>query len=492
MKTIRLLSIMLLVATFFSSCSNDDDAGIDGRHVAVQLGSGNIAVPKTTAGGEQWTQGDKIGIFMIANGATGISGNIRENADNIEYKAVTGNVNQTGFSPESSIIYYPVDGSRVDFITYYPYKTPLNNYTYPIDVSDQTIPAAIDVLYSNNATGYGKNSGTVDLQFNHVLSKLSFTLVAGTGSPSLAGAKVEISNVTTTATMNLSTGTVTATNSGQNVAANIANNGLTGSAIIIPQTTNTSQLIVTLADGINKFEWDFPATTVFEKAKNHQYEITVSKTGITVTTGNITDWTGATNNPTEGVGGTYYKIGDFYPDRKATTSDGGSTWTGIKPLGVVFWLNPSDARHGKAVGMSETQGRWGASPRNENANGVAGLRDNLSGKAGTRNLIIMRKDEPNFSSNYLIFDWIYRDINNGNTEGKWYLPARNELMNLYRAKTQVNEKLSAAGGTAISDDWYWSLTETRSDSAWSVNMNPYRLQFILKENTLKARSVIEF
>lgn len=302
----KLLNIVLLLTAsglFLASC-NSEGMGGSADPVAVRFGSG-IVQTKTTSGGDQWTLNDPIGIFMLKNGQPLNSSNIAEGADNIEYKAQADGNAISGFTPASGTpIFYPQNGDNVDFVAYYPYKSSLVNYTYPVNVSDQTTPANIDVLYANTANtnpgGYSKTSGTVDLQFSHALSKLSFTLISGTGSPDLTGAKIEITNLATTAEINLPDGTVTATNSGQILIANTATDGLSSSAIVIPQTLSGTKLIVTLADNVSKFEWTF-TNTQFEQGKNHQYSITVSKTGIAVSSSGITIWTGTGDPATPGT-----------------------------------------------------------------------------------------------------------------------------------------------------------------------------------------------
>ncbi|MDR3061749.1 MAG: fimbrillin family protein [Dysgonamonadaceae bacterium] len=55
--------------------------------------------------------------------------------------------------PVAVRFFYPQDGSKVDFVAYYPYKLLQTNYIYPIDVKTQTTPTDIDILYSNIGHG---------------------------------------------------------------------------------------------------------------------------------------------------------------------------------------------------------------------------------------------------------------------------------------------------------------------------------------------------
>lgn len=121
------------------------------------------------------------------------------------------------------------------------------------------------------------------------------------------------------------------------------------------------------------------------------------------------------------------------------------------------------------VGLQETTGCWGAYSKDESAE-VEGIRSFTDGKTATRNLIVKRKDEQNFSANYFIFNWIYQTMNNGNLDGVWYLPARDELLALYKAKNSVNTSLSAISGAVQfpNDDWYWASSESDVNNAWIV------------------------
>lgn len=473
-QIIRLYTLLVVSCLLMAGCDSEEDVGGSSNHVAVQFGMGEISRLKTTSGGDQWALNDPIGIFMLKNGQPLNSSNIAEGADNVEYKAQADGNATSGFTPVSGIpIFYPHDGDNVDFIAYYPYKSSLTNYIYPVDVSVQTIPADIDVLYSNNATGYNKNSGMVDLQFNHALSKLSFTLISGTGSPDLTGAKIEITNLATTANMSLANGTVTATNSGQTLIANTATDGLSSSAIVIPQTLSGTKLIVTLADNTSKFEWDFPSNTEFLTGKNHQYAITVSKTGITVSSSGITIWTGTGDAPTLGTAETLtqYKVGDYYPDPANSST----------AIGVVFWLDPAawgydssgtpTGYFGKIVSLNQqTLIRWGDDTIDEQDAGVEGVRNSSDGYLGTFNLISKRKDQSNFSTTYSAFYWIYQK-NNYDVNGIWYMPAIDELTTLYHIKATINPKITSIGGTSVFFWYYYSSTEISFQRAAIINMD---------------------
>ena len=50
--------------------------------------------------------------------------------------------------------------------------------------------------------------------------------------------------------------------------------------------------------------------------------------------------------------------------------------------------------------------------------------------------------------------------------GEWYLPALGELITLYNNKSTINSNLGSAGGTAMTEHYYFSSTEESTSSVW--------------------------
>ncbi len=305
MKKKQLLGAALALIVLGNSCKNDDYRNVgpenDGKvSFTSSIGNGT----NTRVSGNSWDANDAIGVFM-KQGA-GLASPL---AVNKKY-TTSGNGNFAGQGAE--IINYPETGA-VDFIAYYPYASTLSGANLPIDVTTQTNQAAIDVLYSNNATGQTKTSGTAKLDFSHKLAKVELTVKGGTGVPNVNGLQVVYNSINTTATMDLATGTVTGAANAKNVTAK-ATAG-TGSqlveAIVIPGNYAAKEVVFTLASGT--FKWTIPANTSFEAGKKYTYDIQL-RTGSTgnevaVTgAGTITDWTsvpgGSINVDGDGDGGT--------------------------------------------------------------------------------------------------------------------------------------------------------------------------------------------
>lgn len=183
-------------AALLCACTQDDAPG-DGDRIPVTFSAGieSAAVTRTTGlDNNTWTSSDHIGIVMSKAGydigyGEGTGGIF---ASNIEYAADKIDLNDKGRSRATFIpvsgkpIYYPRTG-QVDFHAYYPYTKRDNDggkmndtYDYTVDLSDQSNPAAIDLLYAE-ALGIGRSSKPVDFGFNHMCAKITLNVAAGEG-----------------------------------------------------------------------------------------------------------------------------------------------------------------------------------------------------------------------------------------------------------------------------------------------------------------------
>ena len=284
------LSTAFALALLVQSCKNDDyrDQGPGmGGNGKAQFTSSIGGTPTTRVTGNTWDSKDAIGVFMKQG--TGLSNVL---ASNKKY-TTEGNGNFSGDGSE--VINYPDTGS-VDFIAYYPYTANLSGTTLPVSVATQTNLSAIDVLYSNNATGLNKTSGTANLNFAHKLAKIEFTVKAGNGVADVNGLSVAYKNVNTTASLDLATGTLSGAATPKDVTAKTTAKapGQFVEAILLPGDYSAKTVVFTLASGT--YTWTLPANTTFDVNKKYTFDITLqtSSTGnqVAVTgAGTITDWT---------------------------------------------------------------------------------------------------------------------------------------------------------------------------------------------------------
>ena len=172
---------------------------------------------------------------------------------------------------------------------------------------------------------------------------------------------------------------------------------------------------------------------------------------------------------------TTYSVGDYYNENGKE--------------GVVFevW---DGGRHGKIISLDETEVVWDSRVQWDFANGYSGgtctYADSESdGKANT-DKIMARSDSEYFDA----FKWCRAK------GSSWYLPAMDELIQIYNNIDKLNSTLSQYG-TAISwDNDYWSSTEDvycdPEFCAWYVSMDYGGTYSITKSNDGYVRAVSAF
>ena len=153
----------------------------------------------------------------------------------------------------------------MDFVAYYPYAASLTGNLYKVNVTDQTKPADIDLLYSNNATGFAKGTtNNPQLQFAHKLSQIVFNITKDATVPSLDGLTITFKGLNTTADFALSDGTLTNEAAPTDIRALV--NGAEASAIMIPAAALTGVKVVFVLNG-KTFEADYPQTELVGGSK---------------------------------------------------------------------------------------------------------------------------------------------------------------------------------------------------------------------------------
>ena len=292
----RLISILAILALLcVTSCMQDHPDIVDvSKEIKVSASiddASNLGV-KTRVSDNTWNDGDAIGIFMTNTGETLSTSSLALNA-----KYVTTN-GADDFSPApSNAIIFPFQEEKVDFIAYYPYKSTLDGLTYPVDVSDQSKLANIDLLYSNNVTNINSLTEQVKLSFVHQLSKVVLNISMEAGGPELSGLKVGITNVNATASFSLIDGMLTDDSSQEpsTISFNMSNEGLNAEAILLPNTSlSDKKLVFTLGEFSYTFDLSKATIKKFDKSTKYTLNVTL-KPGVGVTLDSITtsiqDWT---------------------------------------------------------------------------------------------------------------------------------------------------------------------------------------------------------
>lgn len=186
-----------------------------------------------------------------------------------------------------------------------------------------------------------------------------------------------------------------------------------------------------------------------------------------------------------------YAIGDVFCEN------------GVK--GVVYKIT-DNGEHGMIVSLDETQCQWSTSFDDFGNSDV----DN-----GLNNMSVI-KQLPNWQGRFPAFKWC-DDKNTENVSG-WYLPAKNELAELYagycglsefpgaesdaetvyrKGRDRFNEILTNNGGNIISEDYYWSSSGCRSSEnyprAWHQTFsNGYQSDYCYQSPAYRVRAVCAF
>lgn len=291
MKISNLLYMGALSTLALMSCTNNDDN-------SEWYGSEGIVFTtaiQSRVSGNTWNANDEVGIYMM-NAGSGIEA---ATAQNKKYIAQT---NGTLTAAPGNGIYLPESGS-VDFIAYYPYTTSVSGNKIAVNVSDQSKPAAIDLIYSNGTKGIEATSATtVDLAFTHQLTKITLNVTKDATVETLSGLGVTMKGISTEGEFNLADGTLTATagTNNKDVAMYIDAQGTTATAtaIILPTaTTSTDQTSLNLTFNLNgqSFTHTISDASIFEKGTNVSFNANLSinngKPVVTVGNATISNWT---------------------------------------------------------------------------------------------------------------------------------------------------------------------------------------------------------
>ncbi|WP_418894918.1 fimbrillin family protein [Limibacterium fermenti] len=290
MKSNKIFSLLLLGAVAFGSCNSEDEPLINPlsgeNQVKFQASIG--ASVTTRAAGTTWNAGDAIGVYAL-NAGQKLPDGVYDSKSNIKYTTPT-EAEQGVFTAATEGITFPETGN-LDFIAYYPYRESLANNVYAIDVADQSKPAAIDLLFSNNAVN--QSEPAVALQFKHQLAMLVLNVSAGDGVTSLDGLTVSIEGLKTDGTFNLADGSITTGTTVKTITPVVAASGKTATvaAILVPGQ-DLKDTKISFKVGGQTYEWT-PDAQAVETGKKYTYpSIQLSTTGVTVVqpSATIVDW----------------------------------------------------------------------------------------------------------------------------------------------------------------------------------------------------------
>lgn len=322
MKIKNAFFLTLLSSTILFSCQ-DDDNEIKGKFDGKPVKFNSEIEKQTRASGITWDTADAIGVYMKTAGQElSATSTLAENK-----KHTTPGDGTFSFATQENAIYFPEDGSNVDFIAYYPYQTTITDFKYSVDLSgDQTGRLTeIDLMYSNDVTGKNKDADDVILGFSHQLANITLNITDQSGS-NLSGLKVTITGMQTKSSFSLVNGVLS--NDDNSLAEIIAetraeNSRAVSEAIILPVNALNGAKITFEVPSHNKtYSWDIPANQEYKAKHRYTYDVEIKSDGAVVLnpSSNITNWVDVPGGKIELEGGTDPVPGDGTKENPYTTS----------------------------------------------------------------------------------------------------------------------------------------------------------------------------
>lgn len=289
-----------IAALALTACSNDDEVKVGGDNAILLTSSLNVAETRaaTNIQTSAFDAGETVDVYITEN---------EPGTNETHYNQPILATTKTGgaLDLQDGPYYYPTSGNGVNIYALYPATAATGElFTIKEDQSTDANYKASDLMYGKPASNpVSPSANAVNIQFTHLLSKVTINLIAGANVTSLDGAKVELLGVkpSTTLTAGINGHSITAASgTATPITVMTATETVTsGSAIIVPQTLPEMFLQVTLGGATltGKLSTGEP-TLVAGNA--YTYDITVNmRGGALEIEGSITPWTdGGTNSGT--------------------------------------------------------------------------------------------------------------------------------------------------------------------------------------------------
>ena len=250
----------------------------------------NLSLSTTRANDGSYEAGDQIGLY-VANYADGAATQLASSGNHVNNMQFT--MTDGDWIPATKV-YWKDKSTRADFYAYYPYQNTVADVT-ALPVSVQADQSSEDNYWASDLL-WGKTSGVaptesaVNIATSHALSNLLIYVEPGYGftaeSLVAANVSVEINNVKTAGTLNLTNGEVTA--SGEAATITPWNTGEYYRALIVPQTVaeETTLITVTVDGKAHTIKQGF----TFVANTQHKFVVRIEKDFETKVTLSINPW----------------------------------------------------------------------------------------------------------------------------------------------------------------------------------------------------------
>lgn len=279
-----------IAALALTACSNDDEIKVGGDNAILLTSSLDVAETRaaTNIQTSAFDADETVDVYITEHNG---GNNPTTYPQPIEYTTGAGGALTVGTQ-----YYYPTSGNGVNIYALYPATAATGGlFTIADDQSTDANYKASDLMYGKPASNpVSPNANAVDIQFSHLLSKVTINLKPGENVTSLDGAEVKLLGVkpSTTLTAGINGHSITAASGDATpITVMTATETVTsGSAIIVPQTLPEMFLQVTLGGATltGKLSTGAPTLTA---GNAYTYDITVNmRGGALEIKGSITPW----------------------------------------------------------------------------------------------------------------------------------------------------------------------------------------------------------
>lgn len=280
-----------IAALALTACSNDDDIKVGGDNAILLTSSLNVAETRaaTDIQTSAFDAGETVDVYITEN---------EPGTNETHYNQPILATTKTGgaLDLQDGPYYYPTSGNGVNIYALYPATAETGKlFTIAENQSTDANYKASDLMYGKPASNpVSPSANAEDIQFSHLLSKVTINLKPGVNVTSLDGAKVELLGVkpSTTLTAGINGHSITdASGTATPITVMTATATQTsGSAIIVPQTLPETFLQVTLDGATLTGKLDSGAPTL-TAGNAYTYNITVNmRGGALEIEGSITPW----------------------------------------------------------------------------------------------------------------------------------------------------------------------------------------------------------
>jgi hypothetical protein len=292
MSTKSSITFFALIATVLSGCTTDslyepDSAGGDKISLRGEIIHNNVS----RANDAGFADKDRIGVFVVDRtidnnqGQLGVVGN---HADNVCYNyTVSGDAWSS-----TTTLYWKDKTTHIDAIGYYPYDMYLESVdAYDISIHENQ---SEQVASNSGQSGYEASDflwakeedvapgSSINLKFKHVMAGIEVRLVEGdnfdAGEWSSLSKAVVVKNVTTNASINLSSGVVTTSSATKKASVVAAKNDEDDYRAVIPaQSVQAGVDLLGITVGEEGYNFQRSELMSYTGGKLHKFTIQVDK-----------------------------------------------------------------------------------------------------------------------------------------------------------------------------------------------------------------------